>query len=135
MGKAVQQIHGLEVGAGMNLRQRQPRIRDERHLKWLRKLQCAVTGRQEGIEAAHVRYGDHLLGKRPTGYGERPDDRWALPLHHSEHRAQHAYGDERGWWRLQGIEPLAVALALYEVSGDDEAGETILRNARALVRN
>ena len=113
----------------MKLRQRQPRVKDKAHVEWIRSLPCLITGRHFQIEVAHIRYSDGVLGKRETGKGERPDDRWTVPLAGDQHRAQHATG-EREWWRRQGIDPLPVCLALYEVSGDDEAGEEILRKAR-----
>jgi hypothetical protein len=41
------------------------------------------------------------------------------------HREQHS-GNERKFWTRYGIDPIRVALALYEISGDiDEAGEII----------
>lgn len=111
------------------LRQRQPRIRDERHLKWIRTLPCLIGGTTEAVEAAHIRYSDVVFGKRETGKGERPDDRWTVPLSRDQHADQHRHG-EKSWWGLKGINPLSVAQALWECSGDTGAAETILRKAR-----
>lgn len=108
---------------------RRPRIENGTHLRWIRTLPCLVTGRRDGIEAAHIRYEDHLYGKREIGLGERADDRWAVPLNRDQHLDQHANG-EREWWIKQNIDPLPICLALYQVSGDDELGEEILRQAR-----
>ena len=40
-------------------------------------------------------------GKRPVGIGEKPNDRWTVPLSHSLHvgdkTCQHA-SDEKAWW-------------------------------------
>lgn len=109
---------------------KRPRIENGQHLAWIRTLPCLVTGRGDGIEAAHCRYGDAVFGKRETGKGERPDDRWALPLHRDQHKDQHAHGDERDWWAKLGIDPLQICLALYHVSGDDQAALGILDEAR-----
>ncbi len=118
-------------------RQRLPRVQDKGHLKWIRTLPCLASGRLTGIEAAHVRYGSLFHDKRSTGMAEKPDDRWAVPLHHSMHRtgprAQHSE-NERRWWAGQGIDPLAVAKALYEVSGDDAAGLAIIRGRGPITR-
>ena len=114
------------------LRQRQPRQRNEQHLRWLRTLECLVSGSRQKVEAAHVRFDDPVLGKRQTGIGERPDDRWALPLARDIHADQHRHG-EREWWARQGIDPLRIAQQLYCVSGDTEAGETVIRMARLTV--
>ena len=115
------------------LRQRQPRIKDANHLAWIRTLPCLVTGRRDGIEAAHVRYSDPRFAKRQVGIGEKPDDRWTVPLHHEMHRtgsdAQHS-ANERSWWRARGIDPVIVAAALYSVSGDDMAARLILQFTR-----
>ena len=51
---------------------------------------------------------------------EKPADRWALPLKRSCHRAQHAHGDELGWWTSRGIkDPFQLCLVLYECYGGD----------------
>ncbi|MGH6725120.1 MAG: hypothetical protein ACREB8_01075 [Pseudolabrys sp.] len=116
------------------LRQRRPRVQDAAHLAWIRTLPCLVTGRREGIEAAHVRYSDPRFAKRQAGIGEKPDDRWTVPLHHETHRtgpeAQHN-SNERAWWVARGIDPVMVAAALYANSGDDDAAHQILLTARA----
>lgn len=109
---------------------RRPRLQFTRHLAWLRTLPCLITGRRDGVQAAHIRYGDRRYAKRPTGFNEKPDDRFAVPLHHEEHLngpdAQHK-SNERDWWRKRRIDPLAVANALYCVTGDDQAGEMIIQ--------
>jgi hypothetical protein len=105
---------------------KRPRQFDDKHLAWLRTLPCVVTGRRP-VEAAHIRYADPIYGKRETGMGEKPDDRWCLPLCPEMHRSQHDAGNERAWWEGKGIDPCRVALALHGVSGDDDAAETIIR--------
>lgn len=66
--------------------------------------------------------------KRPTGMGEKPDDRWALPLCGKHHRMQHHEG-ERGFWKDRGKDPIFVALALQANAGDVTAGEQIIAAA------
>ncbi len=112
----------------MTLRQRQPRQRDEKHLAFIRQLPCLVTGRTP-VEAAHVRYADVTRGKPHTGKGEKPDDRYAVPLHWETHREQHSMS-ERRFWEQRGIDPVKTALLLFGVSGDVEEGEKVIRLAR-----
>ena len=89
--------------------QRQPRLLDPGYLAWLRKQPCACgCGRSAPSDAAHIRYGSVHYDKPPTGMGQKPDDKWALPLNHSCHMRQHAYGDEKGWWHAHGYEPLLI---------------------------
>ena len=102
------------------MRQRKPRIKDEEHLAWIRTLPCILTGRTEGVEAAHIRFSDMRFAKRSVGKGERPDDKWVVPLHHEKHREQHL-GNERTFWKDQNTDPVMVAAALYLNSGDDDA--------------
>lgn len=109
-------------------RQKQPRKKDDSHLRWLRGLPCLVTGAY-GVEAAHIRYGDDLYHKRPAGGGEKPSDMWAIPLSPAEHRRQHSM-NEQSYWQAVGIDPLAVALQLWAHSGNDETGEKIIALAR-----
>ena len=115
------------------LRQREPRVEDAKHLRWIRTLPCLITGRRGNIHAAHIRFGSLKWEKRSVGIGEKPSDRWAVPLHADIHvfgpDAQHRHGEET-WWFAQGICPLTVADALYRESGNTEAAEGILRKTR-----
>jgi len=99
----------------VELRQRQPRERNEGYLRWLRQQFCSCgCGYPPPCDAAHIRSGSILYGKSYTGMGEKPSDRWAVPLNHTHHMAQHAHGDEIGWWSAQGIDPFALAIKLYK---------------------
>lgn len=108
---------------------KRPRRHDEKHLAFIRQLSCATCGDNTSTEAAHVRMGDSRAAKRPTGMQEKPDDRWAVPLCGREHREQHHVG-EKAFWAGREIDPIFLALALYGISGDHEAGEQIIQEMR-----
>lgn len=110
---------------------RHPRRLFAAHLEYIRCLSSLIRG-DGSVEAAHIRYADALYAKRITGMAEKPSDCWVIPLAHAVHMSQHAAGDERKWWADEGINPLIVAALLFAHSGDIEAGETIIRNARSL---
>lgn len=100
--------------------QRQPRVKENAYLAFIRRHPCEVCGATRRIEAAHVRSGYADAGWRPTGMQEKPDDRRTLPLcadHHREGpKAQHA-ARERDWWASHGIYPpdrCAVLSAEYD---------------------
>jgi hypothetical protein len=109
------------------LRQRSPRSRSPEHLAFLRQLPCSVRGCAGGpVHAAHIRSGCLSRGKRPTGAGEKPSDRWAVPLCEDHHlRGQHAE-NELAWWAKQGRDPFALAIELWGISGDIAAGRFII---------
>lgn len=110
---------------------KKPRQKIMAHLDFIRSLRCLITGARE-VEAAHIRYGNMRWGKRSTGIGEKPDDQWVVPLSTKMHREQHDFGDEELWWREKGIDPVLVAMALWRATGDEQAGENIIREARIL---
>jgi hypothetical protein len=97
------------------LRQRQPRIRDEGYLKWLRKQSCACgCGKPAPSDAAHLRAGSIAYGKEYPGLGAKPSDCWAMPLNRSCHMRQHAYGDELGFWAAHGVpDPFGRSMRYY----------------------
>lgn len=98
----------------MTLRQRRPRVSDLGYLKWLRAQRCACCSQNPPCDAAHLRASSFKHGKSP-GIGQKPDDRWALPLKHNHHMAQHAHGDELGWWKAHGIDdPFELCIEYYE---------------------
>jgi hypothetical protein len=111
-------------------KQRKPRRFAADHLAFIRRLPSVVSGSWANIEAAHIRYTDPDYQKQNPGVGMKPDDCWCVPLTAAEHREQHAFGDEKGWWASKGIDPCLVALKLFARSGNDAAGEAIISEAR-----
>lgn len=105
------------------------RIKDERHLAWVRTLPSVISGEVGRCEACHIRYGDPMYRKKRTGKGQKPDDCWTVPMTPEEHREQHSM-NEKAFWDAQGIDPLRIAHALYAVTGETEAAIKIIVNAR-----
>jgi len=97
----------------MTLRQRQPRVKDKKHLDYIRSLPCCIPtcGDNTTTEAAHLRTSNIGLGKDDHGWG-RPNDEWALPLCGRHHREQHDFGNELKWWASKGIDPFWLAMTL-----------------------
>lgn len=96
----------------MTLRQRQPREEDPAWLAIVRKMPCLIC-RRTPSDPAHLRTGARQYGKPHTGMGEKPSDRWVLPLCRDHHEDQHR-GNELAWWVRHGFpDPFAVAIALY----------------------
>lgn len=109
-----------------------PPVETPKHLEWIRRRPCVLTGKRFEIQAAHVRYGDLLVFKKQSGIQHRPSDCWALPLHYKAHEAQHKFGDERLFWELLGLDPIKICLALWYWSGDDQAGDEVCEQAFSL---
>ena len=89
------------------------RIRDEGYLDWIRQQPCCICGDDVFVEAAHLRVSSINIGKNGTGMGEKPSDKWALPLCGKHHREQHTMNrgnsglvitSTRSAWR-SGIRP------------------------------
>jgi hypothetical protein len=110
------------------MRQRDPREHDKRHLEFVRQLPCLICRNNIQSEAAHIRMGDMSVAKRPTGMQEKPDDAFTVPLCGEHHRQQHEINEKR-FWEYAGMDAIKIALALWRVSGDQESGELIVRNA------
>ena len=105
--------------------QRQPRQKSEMHLAFIRQLPCLVCLDNTGTEAAHIRFSDPRAAKVNPGVGQKPHDRWTVPLCGRCHREQHEIKEQR-FWDMQMIDPLFVAMALFLNTGDVEAGERIV---------
>lgn len=112
-----------------------PRVRDEKHLRFIRDLPCLICGTNQDIHAAHIRAARARWGKTETGAGQKPDDAWTVPLCGDHHvwgsDAQHTRG-EMAWWGERGIDPFVIALALYKHSkgGDRDAALMVIEMAR-----
>jgi hypothetical protein len=63
--------------------------------------------------------------------GERPSDRWVIPLCSRHHREQHERGDEKAWWggELAFVGICAIAERLF-LTRTHEAREEIVRANR-----
>jgi len=113
----------------LGMRRKRPRQEARNHIKFIRTLPCLVCGSRKGVQAAHIRSRNPVYGKRGTGAGEKPDDKFTLPLCQEHHAKQHQ-GNEMAFWARYDIDPFAVALALFAASGDEDAGELILQEVR-----
>jgi len=97
--------------------------RRAQHLAFVRQISCVACGKAAPSEAAHVRLGTD------AGVGIKPSDRYSVSLCTSCHELQHRFGELR-FWSVLRIDPLSVALRLWTVSGDLEAGERTVFRAR-----
>ena len=97
--------------------------RRAQHLAFVRQLPCVACGKAAPSDAAHVRTGTD------GGVGMKPADRYAVPLCTACHAKQHRVGELTFWSALR-FDPLNVALRLWTVSADLEAGERIVFRAR-----
>ena len=85
--------------------------RNTTYLKMVRRLPCLACDHDQGCEAAHVRMS--FPGKA-NALGQKPGDEWVLPLCAVCHRRQHAIGEPE-FWRDLGLDPIAIALELFEL--------------------
>jgi hypothetical protein len=98
------------------LRQRQPRVRCDAFLAFVRSKACCACGAPPRSQAAHVRMGSRAHRKRGTGIGEKPDDRWSVPLcagcHVDDVGALHNLGEEM-FWAAHRVDPFEMAESLW----------------------
>lgn len=112
-------------------RQRQPRVKDKNHLRFIATLPCLVCGLEGSTQACHVRFADLERGKRETGKAEKPDDKWTVPMCFKHHAEQHSMNEET-FWEQQEIDVLAVCEALHDVSGHYEKAALIIAYPKRL---
>jgi hypothetical protein len=82
------------------------RIRDREHVKFVAGHPCLICGR-------HPADPHHLRFAQSRALGRRVSDEFTVPLCRGHHREIHRHGDEAAWWAKVGVEPLAVANALW----------------------
>lgn len=102
------------------LRQREPREHDEKHLAFIRTQPCCLPFCKREAEPAHLRMDNLAIGKELTGKGEKPHDKFCVPVCPYHHRigvdCQHN-SNEKEWWALRGIDPWKIAASLWIESG------------------
>jgi hypothetical protein len=107
--------------------QRRPPVKDDAHRKFIGGLPCIVCRNNIESQAAHISYSDPKWGKPGKGMASKASDFYCVPLCGRHHDAQHAM-NERDWWKLSGIDPIPIAMALYLNSGNQQAGEEIINS-------
>src|SRR5262249_25151585 len=83
------------------------RFRDKDHRKFVLRQPCLVCGRVPSDP-------HHLTFTQPRGLGYRVSDEFTVPVCRIHHRELHRSGDEAAWWQKLNIDPLPVALRLWQ---------------------
>jgi ERF superfamily len=88
------------------------RLRDKDHRKFVLRQACLVCGRVPSDP-------HHLTFTQPRALGRRVSDEFIVPVCRVHHRELHLSGDEVAWWRKLNIDPLPVALRLWQQTRTD----------------
>src|SRR5436309_11382025 len=83
------------------------RLRDKQHRKFVTRQPCLVCGRVPSDS-------HHLTFAQPRALGNRVSDEFTVPVCRIHHRELHRSGDEAAWWQKLNIDPLPVALRLWQ---------------------
>jgi hypothetical protein len=83
------------------------RLRDKEHRKFVSRQACLVCGRTPSDP-------HHLTFVQPRALGRRVSDEFTVPVCRVHHRELHRQGDEVAWWSKVHIDPLPVALRLWQ---------------------
>jgi ERF superfamily len=83
------------------------RLRDKEHRKFVSRQPCLVCGRTPS-DPHHLRF------VQPYALGRRVSDEFTVPLCRVHHRDLHRQGDEAAWWGKLSIEPVPLALTLWQ---------------------
>jgi hypothetical protein len=83
------------------------RLRDKNHRKFVTRQPCLVCGRVPSDS-------HHLTFAQPRALGHKVSDEFSVPVCRIHHRELHRSGDEAAWWQKLNINPLPVALRLWQ---------------------
>jgi hypothetical protein len=88
------------------------RLRDKDHRKFVLRQPCLVCGRVPSDP-------HHLTFTQPRALGRRVSDEFIVPVCRVHHRELHRSGDEAAWWQRFNIDPVPVALRLWQQTRAD----------------
>jgi ERF superfamily len=89
------------------------RLRDKDHRRFVLRQACLICGRVPSDP-------HHLTFTQPRALGRRASDEFIVPVCRLHHRELHRSGDEAAWWRRLNIDPLPIALRLWQQTRSDE---------------
>jgi len=98
------------------------RLRDKEHRRFVLRQPCLVCGRMPSDP-------HHLTFIQPRALGRRVSDEFTVPVCRVHHRELHRSGDEVAWWRRLNIDPLPVALKLWQHTRSDHTVAPITQMA------
>jgi hypothetical protein len=99
------------------------RLRDKDHRRFVLRQACLVCGRVPSDP-------HHLTFTQPRALGRRVSDEFIVPVCRLHHRELHRSGNEAAWWQSLNIDPIPVALRLWQHSrGNGELAPTIRAQA------
>jgi hypothetical protein len=83
------------------------RLRDKQHRRFVAAQPCLVCGRSPA-DAHHLRFA------QPRALGRKVSDEFTVPVCRAHHRELHNHGDEISWWKRIELNPLPIALKLWQ---------------------
>jgi hypothetical protein len=83
------------------------RERDRDHLRFVAAQPCLVCCRTPS-DAHHIKFAEQ------RAMGRKVSDKFTVPICRLHHRELHRRGNERAWWKNQGIDPLPIAASLWD---------------------
>src|SRR6516165_10462454 len=101
------------------------RPRDKDHRRFVLRQACLVCGRVPSDP-------HHLTFTQPRALGRRVSDEFIVPVCRIHHRELHRSGNEAAWWRKFNINPIPIALRLWEQTRTDggQSDPKLWKNAR-----
>src|SRR5258707_15421441 len=83
------------------------RLRDKEVRKFVSRQACLVCGRSPSDP-------HHLSFVQPRALGHRVSDEFTVPVCRVHHRELHRQANEAAWWGKLSIDPVSVALKLWQ---------------------
>jgi hypothetical protein len=96
------------------------RLRDRDHRRFVWRQACLVCGRVPSD--AH-----HLTFTQPRALGRRVSDEFIVPVCRGHHRELHRSGNEVAWWQQLNIDPIPVALRLWQQTRSHDSTRSEVR--------
>jgi hypothetical protein len=103
------------------------RLRDKDHRRFVLRQACLVCSRVPSDP-------HHLTFTQPRALGRRVSDEFIVPVCRVHHRELHRSGNEAEWWRKLNIDPLPVALKLWQQTrgnGESSCSSEAVTHAKA----
>jgi hypothetical protein len=100
------------------------RLRDKEHRRFVLRQPCLVCGRVPSDP-------HHLTFTQSRALGRRVSDEFTVPVCRVHHRELHRSGNETAWWESLKIDPLPVALKLWQQTRSDNELALMTQNQLA----